>query len=142
VRPTQCQNPTLCWYQMFFSDTEVSKKTLGSAFPKKNRLERETPLSRYYSKKVSRYGLDRENPEHFAPSLVVHHRPLCNSQPEGGAQERAEHNEGTFLTKPEIRRRVDLTRDLEVLLGSLNHYARVSFAGSASLPSVFFTLGK
>jgi hypothetical protein len=40
----------------------------------------------------------------------------------GGAQR------GDFFTKPEIRPRGGRTRDLEVLLGSLNHYARGPFA--------------
>ena len=42
--------------------------------------------------------------------------------------ERAGHNEEIFLTKPEIHPRGGRTRDLEVLLGSLNHYARGPFA--------------
>jgi hypothetical protein len=39
----------------------------------------------------------------------------------------AGHSEGIFLTKPEIRPQGDRTRDLEVLLGRLNHYARGLF---------------
>jgi hypothetical protein len=46
-------------------------------------------------------------PEPWPPSLVGRHRPLATAHPEGGAQdvtrERARHNDGIFLIKPEIR---------------------------------------
>jgi hypothetical protein len=41
-------------------------------------------------------------------------------------RKRAEHNERIFLTKPEIHLKGDRTRDVEVLLGSLNHYTNSS----------------
>jgi hypothetical protein len=46
-------------------------------------------------------------PKPCPPSLAGRHHPLCNTQPEGGAQdvtrELAGHNEGIFLNKPKIR---------------------------------------
>jgi hypothetical protein len=63
--------------------------------------------------------------------------PLCNG-PVGGwcagyrspKADRTQRARGFFLTKPEIRPWGDRTRDMEVILGSLNHYAyaRGSFA--------------
>jgi hypothetical protein len=75
---------------------------------------------------------EKKSPNPGSPSLAGHHRPLCNG-PAGGwragrNQERAGHNEGIFLTMHEIGPEGDRTRDLEVVLGSLNHYARGTFA--------------
>jgi hypothetical protein len=76
------------------------------------------------------------NPDPLLTGRVI--CPLCNG-PAGGwragyrSRERAGHSEGIFLTKPEIRLQGDRTRDLKVLLGSLNHYARGPFATCQSI---------
>jgi hypothetical protein len=65
--------------------------------------------SRYYIKR-SKHGPDRENPRTLAPhherAVTAH---FATAQLKGGTQdvtqERAGHNEGIFLTKPEIRHR-------------------------------------
>jgi hypothetical protein len=71
----------------------------------------------------------------MAPSLtgqsIAH---SATAQPDGDAQdidprERVGHNEGIFFNQARNSSpRGDRTRELEVLLGSLNHYARRPFA--------------
>jgi hypothetical protein len=65
-------------------------------------------------------------PEPFPPSLAGRYRPLCNGSAGGwrtgrnpgvgGAQR------GDFLPSPKFALEGDRTRNLELLLGSLNHY--------------------
>jgi hypothetical protein len=64
--------------------------------------------------------------EPWPPSLAGRHRPLCNGPAEGWRagrnQERTGHNEGIFFNQTRNSPSKG-TRDLEVLLESLKHYA-------------------
>jgi hypothetical protein len=66
-------------------------------------------------------------PEPWPPSLANCHCPFHNGPARGCAQDvtrvRARHNKGIFLPSQKIVPEGDRTYDLEVLLGSLNHYA-------------------
>jgi hypothetical protein len=82
-------------------------------------------------KKRPKHGPEEKIPELWPQSLAGRHRPLCNGQPEGGAQDvtrkRAEHSKRDFFNQARNSSPWVSNPELEVLLGSLNHYARGPF---------------
>jgi hypothetical protein len=104
---------------------------------------RERPPSRYYIKKRPKHGPGRENPRTLAP---ITNRPIncpLYNGPAGGwragyrSPRAAGHSEGIFFNQARNSPPRGSNQDLNVLLGSLNHYARGPFAKAMILTSLY-----